>query len=80
MADLARLFARPHPTVNGWIKRGLNPSGGPADIDGAYTMLEKLESYLQRSKMLPVPIGMSPDKRIRYVNKLRDMIKTGKQL
>ena len=79
VADLAKLFERPHPTVNGWVKRGLNPGGGPADVDGAYVMLEKLESYLQRSKMLPVPTGKSPDWRIRYVNKLRILIKTGKK-
>lgn len=79
VADLARLFARPHPTVNGWVKRGLNPGGGALDVDDAYIMLEKLESYVQRSKMLPVPLGMPPDKRIRYVNKLRILIKTGKK-
>lgn len=73
VADLARWFDRPHPTVNGWVKRNLNPGGGPADVDNAYEMLIKLESYLQRSRMLPVPTGLSPDKRIKYIKKLRVM-------
>ncbi len=71
VADLARWFDRPHPTVNGWVKRGLNPGGGPADVDNAYEMLVKLESYLQRSKMLPVPMNLSPPNRIKYIKKLR---------
>ncbi len=79
VADLARWFNRPHPTVNGWVKRGLNPGGGPADVDNAYEMLIKLENYLRTSKMhvkkrartLPVPTGLSPPARIRYIRKLR---------
>lgn len=73
VADLARWFNRPHPTVNGWVKRNLNPGGGPADVNDAYVMLDKLESYLQRSKMLPVPTGLSPPNRIKYIKKMRVM-------
>ena len=76
VADLARLFARPHPTVNGWVKRGLNPGGGSLDVERAYTILGVLESYLQRSRLLPVPLSLDPSKRIRYIKKIRgQMIK-----
>jgi len=71
VADLARLFNRPHPTVNGWVKRSLNPGGGPADVENAYETLIALESYLQRSKLLPVPVGLSPVMRIMRIKKLR---------
>lgn len=75
VADAARLFARPHPTVNGWIKRKLNPSGGPKDVDDAYDMLGRLEGFLQRrGKLLPVPTGLSPTDRIRHVRRLRERI------
>ena len=79
VADLARLFNRPHPTVNGWVKRGLNPGGGPADVDRAYETLTKLESYLQRSRLLPVPVGLSPVMRIMRVKKLRATMLEGKK-
>jgi hypothetical protein len=72
VADLSRFFNRPHPTVNGWVKRGLNPGGGPSDVENAYEMLERLESYMQRSKKLPVPLNMHPSRRIRYIKKLRN--------
>ena len=74
VADVARIFARPHSTVNGWAQRGLNPSGGPADVEDAYVMLGKLESYLQRSKMLPVPTKLSPLNRIKFIKKLRHLM------
>lgn len=79
VADLAKVFDRPHPTVNGWVTRGLNPGGGPADVDDAYVMLGKLESFLQRSKLLPVPVKLSPSQRIGYVKKLRVVILGGKR-
>lgn len=79
VADAARIFDRPHPTVNGWVKRGLNPGGGPTDVDNSYIMLGKLESFLQRSKLLPVPPKLSPPQRIRYVKKLRVVILGGKR-
>lgn len=71
VSDLARWFDRPHPTVRGWVIRGLNPGGGPADVDEIYEMLAKLESFMQRSKMLPVPIGLSPADRIRHVKRMK---------
>lgn len=79
VADLARWFNRPHPTVNGWVTRNLNPGGGPADVENAYEMLIKLENYLKTSKMhmrlrartLPVPTGLSPAHRIKYIKRLR---------
>jgi hypothetical protein len=79
VADAAKIFDRPHPTVNGWVKRGLNPGGGPTDVDDAYIMLGKLESFLQRSKLLPVPTKLSPPQRIRYVKKLRVVLLGGKR-
>lgn len=71
VADIARIFERPHPTVNGWVKRNLNPGGGPQDVDNAYLMLGKLESMLTRSKLLPVPTGLSPIMRIRRVKRVK---------
>ena len=75
VADAARLFNRPHPTVNGWVKRNLNPGGGPTDVDNAYILLGTLESFLQRKgKLLPVPTGLSPDERIRHIKRLRTQL------
>lgn len=80
VADLAKLFNRSHSTVNGWVQRELNPSGGPTDVEAAYTMLGKIESYIQRSDRLPVPAGLSPLNRIKFIRKLRQEILTGKRL
>ena len=75
VSDLARWFDRPHPTVNGWVKRNLNPGGGPTDVDNAYILLGTLESFLQRKgKLLPVPVGLSPDERIRHIKRLRTQL------
>jgi hypothetical protein len=79
VADAAKIFDRPHSTLDGWINRGLNPGGGPIDVDDSYIMLGKLESYLQRSKLLPVPTRLSPPQRIRYVKKLRVVLLGGKR-
>lgn len=79
VSDAARLFERPRPTVNGWVKRDLSPAGGPLDVDNAYLMLGKLESFLQRSDMLPVPGRLSPLQRIRYIGKLRTVMAGGKR-
>ena len=74
VSDLARWFDRPHPTVNGWVKRGLNPSGGPADVDHAYSMMGLLEALLKVKHCgLPVPQGMSPKHRKMYVMKIRNI-------
>ena len=74
VADLARLFDRPHSTVLGWVKRRLNPAGGPTDVDAAYIMLGKIESHIARGKMLPVPPNLPPVDRIRHINKLRGIL------
>lgn len=79
VADAVRIFDRPYATVDGWVKRGLNPGGGPVDVDNSYIMLGKLESFLQRSKLLPVPTNLKPPQRIRYVKKLRVVILGGKR-
>lgn len=71
MADLARWFGRPNPTIRGWVKDGLHPHGGPQDVNDTYAMLVKLENYVLRSDLLPVPKHLSPVNRIKRVNKLR---------
>ena len=74
VADLARIFSRSHSTVDGWVNRRLNPSGGPTDVEDAYIMLGKIEAHLTRGKMLPVPPNLPPVDRIRHIVKLRKIL------
>lgn len=54
IADLARWFDRPHPTVSGWIRGG---EVGGAQLDAAWidAQLVKLETMLRKKRGLPVP-------------------------
>lgn len=72
VADLARWFARPHPTVANWVKGGRMGRELPP-LDAAYVMaqLEVLEKRLKKKNGLPVPV-MSARKRKRYFEDLRD--------
>ena len=79
VADLARIFGRAGSTVDGWVNRRLNPSGGPADVEDAYIMLGKIEAHLTRGKMLPVPPKLPPVDRIRHIVKLRNILLEAKR-
>lgn len=69
VADLARWFERPHPTVRGWTKGG--SVGGPhQDKMAIEKNLSKLENMLKAKKGLPVP-QMSPARRIEYLEARR---------
>ncbi len=72
VADLARWFARPHPTVANWVKGGRMGRELPP-LDAAYVLaqLDVLERRLKKKEGLPVPV-MSARKRKRYFEALRD--------
>jgi len=69
VADLARWFERPHPTVRGWTKGG-SVGGPPLDRHAIEVALAKLEDMLKKKRGLPVP-QMSPAKRIEYLEARR---------
>ena len=71
VADLARWFDRPYPTVRTWIEVGIKPGGGPIDKEHAESMLALLETLIKRRIELPVPRGMSPRKRIEHLTEVR---------
>lgn len=62
VADLARWFDRPYPTVDGWVKKGLMPRGGPQDSKQVLIKLGRLETLIKRKK-LPVPVMPSGRRR-----------------
>ena len=70
VADLARWFERPDPTVRGWVA-GIGLGGGP--LDAAYVMaqLGLLEKRVRKHQGFPVP-RMSPSKRIAYLQEIKD--------
>lgn len=68
VADLARWFDRPHPTVRCWTK-GTRPSGGPIDSASVEKALMKLETLLGRKK-LPLP-WLRPKEKIKQLRVLR---------
>jgi hypothetical protein len=69
IADLARWFDRPHPTVRGWVHGG-DVGGAPLDREAIEALLERLEVMLKKQKGLPIP-RLSPAARIEYLEELR---------
>ena len=70
VADLARWFDCPYPTVRSWVLNGVRIGGGPRDIEHIDRRLNKLESLIiQNSGKFPVP-RMAPSERIKYLRKL----------
>lgn len=55
VSDLAGWFGRPHPTVRGWVKRGIQPGGGPMDQEQIETLLGTLEGMIDKRQGFPVP-------------------------
>lgn len=71
VADLARWFDRPDPTVRGWVE-GTHQIGG-AQLDHAFIMAQiaLLENRIRRKRGLPVP-QMSIRKRKKYLKNLKE--------
>ena len=63
VADLARWFDAPHPTVRGWLVDGWDPGGAPMDRAHIYRMLGILESRVRQKRGFPLP-RLSPKERI----------------
>lgn len=67
VADLARWFARPHPTVRCWTQ-GTRPSGGPLDSERVERGLARMEA-LVKNKKLPL-CWMPPRQKIKALRLL----------
>jgi hypothetical protein len=76
VADIARWFCRPHPTVRGWIKKGFDPRGGPHDVEYIHAMLKALEGIIDKGRNLPLKRGISRAARIKQIEGLRRDIDT----
>ena len=50
VADLARWFDRPHATVRSWVCDGVEPGGGPLDVEHARALLGLLETLIAKRK------------------------------
>jgi hypothetical protein len=72
VADLARWFARPHPTVRQWVRRGVSPGGGPLDQQEVERRLTTLEKLVKAQKVLPLA-RMSPAGRIHQLEQIMDL-------
>jgi hypothetical protein len=70
VADLARWFERPHPTMRSWVEQGVEPGAGPLDAAMAWATLDKLERLIACNNKFPVP-RLSPQARIAYLKELR---------
>ena len=70
-SDLARWFDRPRPTVKSWVDDGREPSGAPLDVEHAQALLGLLETMVKRKQGFPVPIGLSPQKRMQHLQDIR---------
>lgn len=70
VADLARWFDVPYPTVRGWVVDGWYPGGGPQDQAYIYHMLDVLELRINQKRGFPIP-RMPPDKRIVYLAEIK---------
>lgn len=68
VADLARWFERPHPTVRGWV-HGTGLGGPHGDKQLILTELARIETMIKQKKALPVP-RLSPAKRVTYIDAL----------
>ena len=71
VSDLARWFDRPRPTVKDWAENGRAPSGAPLDIEHAQALLGLLETMIKRRQGFPVPLGLSPAKRLAHLKSIR---------
>lgn len=70
VADLARWFHRPDPTVRGWVNNGGEPGGAPLDVKEVYAGLIILEQLIRRSKKLPLP-RLAPSERLQQLAKIK---------
>lgn len=73
VADLARWFDRPDPTVRGWVHQGIGLGGTPADARQLLDCLADLEARVGRRKGFPVP-RLSPGRRIEYLANLKEPV------
>lgn len=73
VADLARWFDVPHPTVRGWVVDGWNPGGGPRDQAYIYRMLDVLELCINQKRGFPIP-RLSPRGRIAHLAEIRQAV------
>jgi hypothetical protein len=48
VADLARWFDRPYPTVRCWLHDGWEPAGGPVTVRRTEERLRQLEAFIKR--------------------------------
>ncbi len=70
VADLARWFARPYPTVRTWVENGIEPGGGPIDKDYAAHLLSRLETLVRKKQGFPIP-RLPPSERIAHLKQIR---------
>lgn len=69
VADLARWFDRPDPTVRGWVAGG--GIGGPwLDVAEIEALLRKLENLIKKKRGFPI-LRMTPRKRIEHLRTIR---------
>jgi hypothetical protein len=69
VADLARWFDRPDPTVRGWVS-GVAPAGARLDLDDIEGRLRLLEWRIRHKECLPLPPRLSPSQRRAALNKI----------
>lgn len=74
VADLARWFRRPDPTVRGWIQKGVRPAGGPLDIEDTEKWLFVLERLIAHGKGFPIQ-GLTPRQKIARLESIRAKVK-----
>lgn len=55
LADLARWLDRPHSTVRTWLQGGVEPGGGPLDIEHVEALLGLLETMVMQKRGFPLP-------------------------
>lgn len=66
VADLARWFDRPHPTVRGWALKDIRPGGGPHDAKMVEFDLNRLERLIKGKYGFPIP-RLSPRARKQHI-------------
>ena len=76
VAELARWFDRPDPTVRAWVRGDAAPGGPPLDVEHATAMLGLLETLVSRGK-LPAP-RMKREERAAWLARLRETCVGGK--
>ena len=69
VADLARWFDRPYPTMRCWIN-GAEPGGGPIDRETVIASMELLEARIKARKGFPLK-RMPPKERVRRIMEMR---------